>query len=193
VASPSVRRLLAAGSWLRLRLVSLAEEVLPAPSGAWDVQAIMANGTIRVRAHALRPPAFPQRRADGTIVGRRFRSPRKSPARQCRSERFFDDAPSFDGVVDSVAAGRADIAASASCRRPTIVGPRSAFPTPISRCAMRSSTNRAVVARAGQGRPRGGLSGVSQHHWRDRAAPMSIRRRNFPLRDRRDGELGRAR
>jgi ABC-type amino acid transport substrate-binding protein len=112
----------------------------------------MASGTIRVALTRFDLPAFHQRRADGTIVG-----PEISLARQIAGAlnvvpAFLDDAPSFDGVVDSVAAGRADIGISKlSQTYYRLVRVRFSDPYITLRHAL--LYNRAVVARAGQGRP----------------------------------------
>jgi ABC-type amino acid transport substrate-binding protein len=122
------------------------------PTATWDVQTIMASGTLRVALTRFDLPAFHQRRADGTLVG-----PEISLARQIAGAlnvipAFLDDAPSFDGVVDSVATGRADIGISKlSQTYYRLVRVRFSEPYITLRHALLYS--RTVIAREGKGRP----------------------------------------
>ena len=164
----------------RLAPLALSLLVVASPWLAFG-QEIMAAGTLRIALTRFDLPAFHQRRPDGTIAGPEIQLARQIAGALNVIPTFLDDAPSFDGVVDSVATGRADIGISKlSQTYYRLVRVRFSDPYITLRHAL--LFNRAVLARDGAGRPpedvfrsfRGNIGVIGG------SAYVDFGRRNFP-------------
>ncbi len=83
-----------------------------ATPGEPDLESIVSSGVLRVAITKFDLPAFHWRLADGSITGPEVDLARQVAfALKVRLE-LISDAPSFDGVVNAIAAGRADIGIS---------------------------------------------------------------------------------
>ena len=85
--------------------------ILESPGGR-DLRRIVADGVIRVAMTKFDIPPFHQRRPDGTLYGKDIDFINKLALALNIKVAIFDDSTSFDGVVEAVANGRADIGVS---------------------------------------------------------------------------------
>ena len=77
-----------------------------------DIESVLARGVLRVAVTQFDLPAFHQRRKDGAIVGPEIDLAQQvAKALKVKLE-LITDPSSFDGVVDTVAKGNADIGIS---------------------------------------------------------------------------------
>jgi len=146
-----------------------------------DLQAIVDGQVLRVALTRFDLPAFHVRAPDGTLTGPEIDMARQIGRALGVKVEFVDSAESFDGVVDLVAAGRADIGVSKLSQTYERLK-RVRFSDPYVTLRHALLFNRAAVARAAAGRPPAAV--LQKFHGRlgviGGSAYAEFARRNFP-------------
>ena len=88
------------------------------PSGPKDIQTIIARGTLRIAITKFDLPSFHWRKSDGELAGPEIDLARLIGGLMKVNVEFIDDNATFDGVIDAVASGRADIGISKLSQTP---------------------------------------------------------------------------
>jgi ABC-type amino acid transport substrate-binding protein len=117
-----------------------------------DLQAIVADAVLRVALTRFDLPAFHARAVDGTLAGPEIDMARQIGRALGIKVEFVDNADSFDGVVDLVAKGRADIGVSKLSQTYERLK-RVRFSDPYVTLRHALLFDRAAIARAGGNRP----------------------------------------
>jgi ABC-type amino acid transport substrate-binding protein len=146
-----------------------------------DLQSIVDAQVLRVAVTRFDLPSFHVRGRDGTLLGPEIEMAQQIGRALGITVEFIDNAESFDGVVDYVAAGRADIGVSKLSQTYNRLK-RVRFSDPYVTLRHALLFNRLAIARAGAGSPpaavlqkyRGRLGVIAG------SAYVDFAKRNFP-------------
>jgi ABC-type amino acid transport substrate-binding protein len=146
-----------------------------------DLQAIIAAKVLRVALTRFDLPSFHVRAPDGTLVGPEIDMSKQIGRALGVKVDFLDDAESFDGVVDFVALGRADIGVSKLSQTYNRLK-RVRFSQPYVTLRHALLFNRLAIARSAEGRPPAAV--LQKYQGRlgviAGSAYVDFARRNFP-------------
>lgn len=162
-------------------LALCAAQSIAAGAEPRDLQAIVDGQLLRVAITRFDLPAFHVRAPDGTLTGPEIDMARQIGRALAVKVEFVDGAESFDGVVDLVAKGRADIGVSKLSQTYERLK-RVRFSDPYVTLRHALLFNRAAIARAGVGRPPAAV--LQKYSGRlgviAGSAYVEFARRNFP-------------
>jgi polar amino acid transport system substrate-binding protein len=149
-------KLIAAGCLVLLTLLPMRILAADSASGPRDLRSIKENGTLRIAITHFDIPPFHIRKADGTFAGKDIEfATQLGNALNVRIA-FVDEPPTFDGVIQEVAKGRADIGLSKLSQtygRVEYVR----FSEPYTKFRHALLYNRAAISALGNGRPEDAL------------------------------------